>query len=84
LAQIRDFLNEFSNASLTAQQFDLKVLRGAATVSGLLGDLVSPVLAQLLGSTQLTVGLDASGRNINESDVMMFMKNVAGSATSDK
>ncbi|KAI0282069.1 hypothetical protein BC826DRAFT_302706 [Russula brevipes] len=80
---IRDFLNEFSNASLTAQQFDLKVLRGAATVSGLLGDLVSPVLAQLLGSTQLTVGLDASGRNINESDVMMFMKNVAGSATSD-
>ncbi|KAI0282070.1 hypothetical protein BC826DRAFT_922062 [Russula brevipes] len=80
---IRDFLNEFSNASLTAQQFDLKVLRGAATVSGLLGDLVSPVLAQLLGSTQLTVGLDASGRNINESDVMMFMKNVAGSVTSD-
>ena len=49
--------------------------RDAATVSGLLGDLVSLATAQVYGSTQLTIGTDASG-NFNKSDVMVFMKNI--------
>ena len=75
--QIVDFLNDFNNASLRAQQLDHKILQDAASVSNMYGDLVSLAVAQVYGSTQLTVGTDASG-NFNSSDVMMFMKNLGG------
>jgi len=39
--------------------------------------LVSLAVPQLFGSTQLTIGTDANG-GFNESDVMMFMKNIGG------
>ncbi|KAH9996278.1 hypothetical protein BJV77DRAFT_942524 [Russula vinacea] len=74
---IVDFLNNFSNASSRAQQLDNKILQDAASVSNALGDLVSLAIAQVYGSTQLTIGTDASG-NLNKSDVMMFMKNIGG------
>jgi hypothetical protein len=77
---IADFLDNFANASSRAQQLDQKILQGAAPFSDLLGDLVSLATAQVYGSTQLTVGTDASG-NYNSSDVMMFMKNIGGSET---
>jgi hypothetical protein len=77
LVQIVDFLNNFSNASSGAQQLDHKILQDAASVSNVLGDLVSLAIAQVYGSTQLTIGTDASG-NVNKSDVMMFMKNIGG------
>jgi hypothetical protein len=77
LVQIADFLNNFSNASSRAQQLDNKILQDAASVSNALGDLVSLAIAQVYGSTQLTIGTDASG-NLNKSDVMMFMKNIGG------
>ncbi|KAI9430131.1 hypothetical protein H4582DRAFT_2104007 [Lactarius indigo] len=77
---IVDFLDDFTNASSRAQQLDSKILEEAAPISGLLGDLVSLATAQVYGSTQLTVGTDASG-NFNKSDVMAFMKNVGGSKT---
>ncbi|KAI9447112.1 hypothetical protein BJY52DRAFT_375069 [Lactarius psammicola] len=77
---IVDFLNDFANASSRAQRLDLKILQDAATVSGLLGDLVSLATAQVYGSTQLTIGADASG-NFDMLDVMAFMKNVGGSKT---
>ena len=75
--QIVDFLNDFSNASSRAQQLDNKILQNATSVSGGLGDLVSLATAQVYGSMQLTIGTDAHG-NLNESDVMMFMKNIGG------
>ena len=75
--QIVDFLNDFSNASSRAQELDQKILQAAASVSNPLGDLVSLAIAQVYGSTQLTIGTDALG-NYNESDVMMFMKNIGG------
>ena len=75
--QIIDFLNDFSNASLRAQQLDHRVLQDAASISTTLGDLVSLAIAQVYGSTQLTIGTDASG-NFNNSDVMVFMKNIGG------
>jgi len=75
--QIVDFLNDFGNALKRAQQLDQKILRDAASVSDLLGDLVSLAVPQVFGSTQLTIGTDAIGR-FNESDVMMFMKNIGG------
>ena len=75
--QIVDFLNDFSNASLRAQQLDHNILQNATSVSNMLGDLVSLSIAQVYGSTQLTVGIDASGKP-NSSDVMMFMKNIGG------
>ena len=34
-------------------------------------------LAEVYGSMQLTIGTDAYGK-FNESDVMMFMKNIGG------
>ncbi|KAH9000741.1 hypothetical protein EDB86DRAFT_3075191 [Lactarius hatsudake] len=76
---IVDFLDDFANAYSRAQKLDQKILQGAAPVSDLLGDLVSLATAQVYGSTQLTIGTDANG-NYNESDVMMFMKNI-GSKT---
>ncbi|KAH9021999.1 hypothetical protein EDB85DRAFT_2187724, partial [Lactarius pseudohatsudake] len=77
---IVDFLDDFANASSRAQKLDQKILQAVASapVSDLLGDLVSLATAQVYGSTHLTVGTDASG-NYNESDVMMFMKNIGGS-----
>jgi hypothetical protein len=83
ISQIVDFLDDFANASSRAQQLDRKILQGAASVSNLLGDLVSLATAQVYGSTQLTIGTigtDAKG-NYNTSDVMMFMKNIGGSET---
>ncbi|KAI9434455.1 hypothetical protein H4582DRAFT_2080814 [Lactarius indigo] len=77
---IVDFLNDFTDASSRAHRLDSKILEEAAPISGLLGDLVSLATAQVYGSTQLTVGTDASG-NFNNSDVMAFMKNVGGSKT---
>jgi hypothetical protein len=78
--QIVDFLNDFNNASSRAQQLDQRVLQDAASISGLYGDLLSLAIAQTYGSTQLTIGFDATG-NFNKSDVMMFMKNVGGKNT---
>ena len=75
--QIVDFLNDFSNASSRAQQLDNKILQNATSVSGSLGDLVSLAITQVYGSMQLTIGADAQG-NLNQSDVMMFMKNIGG------
>ena len=75
--QILDFLNDFSDASSRAQLLDQDILQNATSVSNMLGDLVSLAIAQVYGSTQLTIGRDASG-NFNKSDVMMFMKNIGG------
>jgi hypothetical protein len=75
--QILDFLNDFNDASSRAQLLDQVILQNATSVSNMLGDLVSLAIAQVYGSTQLTIGRDASG-NFNKSDVMMFMKNIGG------
>ena len=78
--QIVDFLNDFSNASFRAQQLDKKILQNASSVSDGLGDLVSLATAQVYGNMQLTVGTDAHG-NLNDSDVMMFMRNIGGTSS---
>ena len=75
--QIVEFLNDFTNASSRAQELDKKILQDAASVSNPLADLVSLAIAQVYGSIQLTIGTDAFG-NFNESDVMVFMKNIGG------
>ncbi|KAH9052710.1 hypothetical protein EDB87DRAFT_1835643 [Lactarius vividus] len=77
---IVDFLDDFANAYSRAQKLDQKILQAAAPVSDLLGDLVSLATAQVYGSIHLTVGIEANG-TYNESDVMMFMKNIGGSET---
>jgi hypothetical protein len=80
IVQITDFLNDFSGAYLRAQQLDNKILQDANSVSNDLGGLVSVAIAQVYGSMQLTIGTDAHG-NLNDSDVMMFMKNIGGFGT---
>ena len=75
--QIVDFLKDFNNASSRARQLDDKILQDANAVSNNLGGLVSVAIAQVYGSMQLTIGTDALG-NLNDSDVMMFMKNIGG------
>ncbi|KAH9993299.1 hypothetical protein BJV74DRAFT_916837 [Russula compacta] len=77
---IVDFLNNFNNASLSAQRLNQKILQDAASVSNLLGDLVSLSIAQVYGSTQLTIGTNSLS-NFSKSDVMMFMKNIGGKAS---
>jgi len=72
-------LNDFSDASQRAQQLDQRILADAASVSGLLGDLVSLAIHQIYGSSQLTIGTDDSGR-LDTSDVMMFIKDIGGSS----
>jgi len=75
LIQIIDFLNDFDNAFKRAQQLDQRILQDAASVSDQLGDLVSLALPQVYSSMQLTIGTGSDGE-FNESDVMIFMKNV--------
>jgi len=77
ISKIGDFLNDFANASSRAQKLDLKILQDAAPVSGLLGDLVSFATAQVYGSIQLTIAIDAYGYFV-KSDAMAFMKNMGG------
>jgi hypothetical protein len=75
--QIVDFLNDFSNATSRARQLDNKILQDANNVSNNLGEIIIASIAELYGSMQLTVGTDEGG-NPDESDVMMFMKNIGG------
>ncbi|KAH9173560.1 hypothetical protein EDB89DRAFT_1850041 [Lactarius sanguifluus] len=70
-----DFISDFANASSRAQKLDQKILQGAASFSGPLGDLVSLTTAEVYGNTQLTVATDASGE-FNKSDVMAFMRDM--------
>ena len=76
-----DFINDFDNATQRAQALDQRILQDAASVSGLLGDLVSLAVPQVYGSAQITIGTDANG-NFDDSDVMIFMKNVGGEGPS--
>ena len=78
LVQIIDFLNDFSDASQRAQTLDQKILQDAASISGLLRDLVSLAVPQVYGSSQLTIGIDGHGK-FDTSDVMMFMKDIGRS-----
>jgi hypothetical protein len=78
--QIVDFLNDFNNASYRAQQLDNKILHDANSISDDLGVLVSLAVAQVYGSMQLTIGTDTQG-NLNNSDIMMFMKNIGSIGT---
>ena len=80
ISKVLDFFLDFANASSRAQQLDEKILQDAAPISGLLPDLVSFATAQVYGSTQLTIAIDAYGY-FNESDVMAFMTNMYGLTT---
>jgi hypothetical protein len=77
VVQIVDFLNDFRDTAIGAQKLDQSILQDAASVSDLLGDLVSLALPQVFGSIQLTIGTDSNGK-YNASDMMVFMKNVGG------
>jgi hypothetical protein len=76
-SQIVDFLNDFSNASLRALKPENMIFNDSQSISNDLPLLTSIALAEVYGSMQLTIGTDEHG-NLNESDVMMFMKNIGG------
>jgi Domain of unknown function (DUF5127) len=78
--QFIDFLNDFSNASSRAQQLDNKILQNANSVSDGLGVLVSLAITQVYSSMQLTIETGAH-ENLNNSDAMMFMKNIGAYGT---
>ena len=75
--QIVDFLNDFSNASLRALQSETMIFNDSKSITNDFSRLTSTALAEVYGSMQLTIGTDKHG-NLNESDVMMFMKNIGG------
>jgi hypothetical protein len=77
-SQIVDFLNDFSNANSRAKILGGKMLDDAESVLNLLGGSVIAATSEVFGSMQLTIGTDAHGK-LNESDVMIFMKNIGGS-----
>ena len=76
-AQMIDFLNDFNNASFSAQQLDEKIFQDSQSVAQDLSSLTSLALAEVYGSMQLTVWTDGHG-NLDKSDIMMFMKNIGG------
>ena len=75
--QIVAFLNDFSNASSIAGQSADKISNDSQSITEDLPLLTSIALAEVYGSMLLTTGTDEHG-NLNESDVMMFMKNIGG------
>ena len=76
-AQIVDFLNNFSNASSSADRLNRKTISDSDSIVVALGQMIFIAIAEVYGSMQLTIGTDAHG-NLNKSDVMMFMKNIGG------
>ena len=77
LVQIVDFLNDFSNASSRVKPLYDKMYQDSESVAFDLSRLTFIAISELYGSMQLTVGTDAHG-NLNQSDVMAFMKNIGG------
>ena len=75
--QIVDFLNDYSNASALAGQWENVIAQDSHNVTDNLIDLTSIALAEVYGSMQLTVRTDEHG-NPDKSDVMMLMKNTGG------
>ena len=75
--QIVDFLNDFNNATSRAEQREIKISHDSLSIANNLSWLTTTALAEVYGSMQLTIGTDEHG-NLNESDVMMFMKNIGG------
>jgi hypothetical protein len=75
--QIVDFLNDYSNASALAEQWEDVITEDSHNVTDDLGYLTSIALAEVYGSMQLTVRTDEHG-NPDGSDVMMLMKNTGG------
>jgi hypothetical protein len=76
-SQIVDFLNDFSNASSRARQPENKIFNDSASITNDLEVLTAIAIAEVYGSMVLTIGTDDHG-NLNQSDVMMFMKNIGG------
>jgi Domain of unknown function (DUF5127) len=76
--QIVDFLNDFSNASSRAQQPDDKIFQDSESVAFDLSRLTFIATAELYGSMQLTIGGPDAHGNFDQSDVMIFMKNIGG------
>ena len=75
--QIVDFLNDFKNASTRTLQPENMIFNDSQSITNDLPLLTSVALAEVYGSMLLTIGADKHG-NLNESDVMMFMKNIGG------
>ncbi|EMD37588.1 hypothetical protein CERSUDRAFT_114227 [Gelatoporia subvermispora B] len=68
------FLTDYDAASQRADALDQQILQAAATVSSDLADLVSLATRQVLGSLDITISNGTNGWN--NSDIMIFMKNM--------
>lgn len=75
--QIFDFLNDYSNASALAEQWQNVINKDSQNITDDLLGLTSIALTEVYGSMQLTVRTDEYG-NPDKSDVMMFVKNTGG------
>ena len=75
--QIVDFLNDFSDASSRANQVNNKTIVDSVVITTTIGQMLFIAIPEVYGSMQLTIGGDENG-NLNNSDVMMFMKNIGG------
>lgn len=76
-AQIVDFLSNFSNASSGAQQLEGRISFDSQSIAQDLSSLTFLALAEVFGSMQLTISTDGHG-NFDQSNVMLFMKNIGG------
>ena len=75
LAQIDDFVADFSAAHDRAVALDNKIIGDATKISSHYVDLVAFSARQTMASLEITVGSDSSG-NVNSSDVKAFVKDI--------
>ncbi|KIK51931.1 hypothetical protein GYMLUDRAFT_265647 [Collybiopsis luxurians FD-317 M1] len=73
-----DFMNNASDALNRAIALDEKITSDASNISSEYVDLVSLASRQVMAGMEITVGKD-SNQQVNESDILIFMKDIGNS-----
>ncbi|KIK53986.1 hypothetical protein GYMLUDRAFT_142150, partial [Collybiopsis luxurians FD-317 M1] len=73
-----DFMSNASDARQRAVNLDTKIVSNSSKISPSYVDLVSLASRQVMAGLEITVGLDSNGQ-VNESDVLIFMKDIGNS-----
>ncbi|KAF9075449.1 hypothetical protein BDP27DRAFT_1212146 [Rhodocollybia butyracea] len=75
---ISDFLSDASQALQRASDLDSKLSASATSISSNYSSLVSLASRQVMAGLEITVGVSSTGQ-INDSDILIFMKDIGSS-----